>query len=187
MQYIRGIDNYKNTRPSAITLGKFDGLHQGHELLIQRVIEHQDKDGVDGIVFAFHMGQDFLMTNEEKAERLRDRIAYFIDCPFEKRIASIEAEAFIKDILVGKFHARYVVIGTDFRFGYQKRGDYRMLQKYSEQYGYQVEVVDKKCYCGREISSSYIKEELKAGNMELANILLGYECTENMKKHFDIV
>ena len=62
-----------------------------------------------------------------------------------------------------------------------------MLQKYSEQYGYQVEVVDKKCYCGREISSSYIKEELKAGNMELANILLGYECTENMKKHFDIV
>ena len=53
MQYIKGIDAYQNTRRSAITFGKFDGLHQGHNLLIQRVEEHQKKDDVNGIVVAF--------------------------------------------------------------------------------------------------------------------------------------
>lgn len=176
MQYIKGIDNYQNTRSSAITFGKFDGLHQGHDLLIQRVEEHQKKDDVDGIVVAFDMKQQGnLMTNPEKAELLKDRINYFIDCPFDEKISSMEAETFIENIIVGIFHAKYIVVGTDFHFGYQKRGDYHMLQKHSEIYGYQVEVFEKKRYEGREISSTYIKEELKKGNMELVNHLLGHK------------
>ncbi len=178
MQYIRGIENYHNTKPSAITLGKFDGLHRGHELLIKRVEEHQKNDKVDGIVFAFDMSafqKDTLLTNEEKAKHLKDRVNYFIDCPFDERIASVEAKDFIKKILVERFHAKYVVIGTDFRFGHNKQGDWRMLERYSEESGYRVEVVEKMRYNGREISSTYIKEELKKGNMELANRLLGYE------------
>lgn len=176
MQYIKGIDNYQNTRSSAITFGKFDGLHQGHDLLIQRVEEHQKKDDVDGIVVAFDMKQQGnLMTNPEKAELLKDRINYFIDCPFDEKISSMEAETFIENIIVGIFHAKYIVVGTDFHFGYQKRGDYHMLQKYSEMYGYQVEVFEKKRYEGREISSTYIKEELKKGNMDLVNHLLGHK------------
>jgi len=178
MQYVKGIENYQNTNSSAITLGKFDGLHQGHELLIERVIEHQNKDGVDGVVFAFDMSaikSDILLTNEEKAKRLEGRVAYFIDCPFDDKISSMEAEDFIEKILVNIFHAKYIVVGTDFCFGYKKRGDYRMLQKYSEKFGYQVDVIEKKRYEGREISSTYIKEELKKGNSELANYLLGYK------------
>lgn len=184
MQYIRGIEAYKNTNPSAITLGKFDGLHQGHELLIERVIHHQTEDGVDGIVFAFDMSPlfeklnkkpNFILTNEEKAKRLEGRVNYFVDCPFDERISNIQAEEFIRDVLVGIFHVKYIVVGTDFRFGYQKRGDFQMLKDYSVTYGYEVEVVEKKQYQGREISSTYIKEELKKGNAELASILLGYE------------
>lgn len=176
MQYIKGIENYHNTRSSAITLGKFDGLHQGHELLIRRVEEHQRNDNVDGIVFVFDMkNPDFLLTNEEKGKRLDGRVDYFIDCPFDKKISSMQAEEFIEKVLVNRFHAKYIVVGTDFGFGYQKRGDIHMLQKYSEKYGYQVEVIDKKQYQGREISSTYIKEELKKGNKELVNHLLGYE------------
>lgn len=176
MQYIRGIENYKNERATAITLGKFDGLHQGHELLIERVIAHQEKDGVDGVVFAFDMGADHaLLTNQEKAERLRDRVKYFIDCPFAEKIAHMEAELFIQEVLVGVFHASYIVVGTDFRFGHNRRGDVHMLEQYSEQYGYHLEVIEKKQYHGREISSTYIKEELQKGNKELVNILLGYD------------
>lgn len=196
MQYIKGIDAYQNTRASAITLGKFDGLHQGHELLIDRVEEHQQRDDVDGIVVAFDMRPlyqklnkepDFLLTNPEKAELLKNRIRYFIDCPFDEKISSIEAEKFIEQVLVGRFKAKYIIVGTDFRFGYQKRGDYHMLQQYGETYGYQVEVIDKKCYQGREISSTYIKEELKKGNIELASQLLGYKYINSDKKYFDIV
>ena len=100
---------------------------------------------------------------------------YFVDCPFDETISSVEAEDFIKDIVVGKFHARYVVVGKDFHFGHNKRGDYRMLQEYGNALGFSVEVYDKMCYGDREISSSYIKEELKKGNKDLANKLLGYE------------
>ena len=188
MQYISGIQNYHNDKPTAITLGKFDGLHQGHELLIKRVERHQKNDAVDGVVFAFDMRtSDALLTNKEKARRLQNRIAYFVDCPFDESVSSMTAEDFIRDVLINRFHAKYIVVGTDFRFGFQKRGDYQMLQLYSEQYGYEVEVVEKKRYREREISSTYIKEELKKGNHELVNILLGYNYLEFKKKHFDIV
>lgn len=183
MQYIKGIGTYQNTRDTAITFGKFDGLHQGHELLIERVVEHQRNDDVDGVVVAFDMTPLFqkqnktmevLLSNPDKAKLLEGRIDYFIDCPFDENISKIEAERFIEDIIVGIFHAKYIVVGTDFRFGYQKRGDYHMLQEYSEKYGFMVEVFEKKKYEGREISSTYIKEELSKGNVELVNRLLGY-------------
>ena len=190
MQYIRGIEGYKNTNPSAITLGKFDGLHQGHELLIERVEKHQKEDGVDGIVFAFDMTPlfqklnkefDHLLTGEEKAKRLDGRIDYFVECPFVDEISQMEAEDFIQKILVDQFHAKYIVVGTDFRFGHERRGDGDMLKKYSDKYGYQVEILEKKRYEGREISSSYIKEELRKGNLELVDKLLGYSYQENKK------
>lgn len=184
MQYIKGINSYKNTRDTAITFGKFDGLHQGHNLLIQQIEEHQRNDNVDGVVVAFDMIPLFqkqnktlevLLTNPEKAKLLEGRIDYFVDCPFDENISKIEAERFIEDIIVGIFHAKYIVVGTDFCFGYQKRGDYHMLQKYSEKYGFKVEVFEKKKYEGRDISSTYIKEEYNKGNVELVNRLLGYK------------
>ena len=184
MQYIKGIENYKNDKQAAITLGKFDGLHLGHELLISRVIEHQKQDEVDSVVFAFDMtplyekqniAYDRLLTNEEKAEKLDGRVDYFVECPFVDSIAKIEPEAFIENVLVKVFHAKYVVVGTDFRFGYKRRGDVDMLKKYSSMYDFQVEAIEKKQYQGRIISSTYIKEELKKGNISTAEELLGYE------------
>lgn len=191
MQYIRRIENYQNENRTAITLGKFDGLHLGHELLISRVIEHQKHDFVDGVVFAFDMSPLYekknmvyerLLSNEEKAKRLDGRVAYFVECPFEERIAKIEPEVFMEEILVGVFHAKYIVIGTDFCFGYQRRGNAEMLKKYSEKFDFQVEVIEKKQYQGREISSTYIKEELKKGNLSTVEKLLGYSYREHQKK-----
>ena len=118
MKYIKGIEAYQDTRNSAITLGKFDGLHLGHELLVSRVEEHQIQDDVVGIVFAFDMRPMLkklnkpywvLLTNEEKAARLDGRVDYFIDCPFDESIASMEAEDFIKKTGVD---ALAVAIGT---------------------------------------------------------------------------
>ena len=179
MQYIKGIENYQNERRTAITLGKFDGLHQGHELLIERVIEHQSEDEVDGVVFVFDMNQkDRLLTSHEKADRLNGRVSYFIDCPFDKNISTMQAKDFIEQVLVRRFHVKYVVVGSDFRFGYQKRGDIHMLKEYSQTYDYQLEVFDKKQHQGRDISSTYIKEAIKSGNLELADTLLGYKYSE---------
>ena len=70
MQYIKGMQFYQNDKKTAITLGKFDGLHRGHETLIERVIEHQKNDGVDSVVFAFDMAPLY-----EKKVRLRTKTA----------------------------------------------------------------------------------------------------------------
>lgn len=183
MQYIRGIDQYKNEKPTAITVGKFDGLHLGHEVLINRIMEHQKQDGVDAVVLAFDMSpfyqkmnRDYtsLLTNKEKAAKLDGRVDYFVDCPFDESISQIEAEDFIKDIFVGIFHAKYIVVGSDFRFGFKRLGDAQMLKEYSSIYGYEVEVMEKKKYEGREISSTFVKEELSKGNVQMAEKLLGY-------------
>ena len=183
MQYIKGINQYQNERPTAITVGKFDGLHLGHEVLMERVLEHQKQDKVDAVVLAFDMrpiyqklNKEFtcLLTNEEKAAKLDGRMDYFIDCPFDETISQIEAEDFIEKIFVGTFHAKYIVIGADFHFGHGRRGDADMLKQYSSVYGYEVEVFEKKQYEGRDISSTFVKEELRKGNVDLAEKLLGY-------------
>ena len=84
MQYIKGMQFYQNDKKTAITLGKFDGLHIGHETLIERVIAHQKNDGVDSVVFAFDMAplyeklkkkKESLITNEERAGRLLGRLS----------------------------------------------------------------------------------------------------------------
>ena len=182
MKYIKGIENYKNDNRTAITLGKFDGLHLGHELLVSKVMEYQKREGVDSVVFAFDMkSAQHLLTNEEKAARLQDRVDYFVECPFTTEIANVEAEDFIAKILVGKFHAKYIVVGTDFRFGHERRGDIQMLEQYASRYDYTLEVIEKMQYQGREISSTYIKEELQNGNIELVNELLGYTYNDYKK------
>ena len=80
----------------------------------------------------------------------------------------------MEDILVKKLHAKYLAVGTDFRFGYQRKGDYRLLQDMQQRYGFTVEVVEKEKYQGRDISSTYVREELEKGNMETVRELLGY-------------
>ena len=175
MQYIKGLENYKNDIGSAVTFGKFDGLHTGHQKLVKKVKELGIQQNIDSVVCAFDMGtQEVLMTKEERSLHLEDEVDYLVDCPFTKEFRELEAEVFIRDIIKGVFHAQFVVIGTDFRFGYGKRGDAQMLQEYAQKYDYELYVIEKERYEDRIISSTYIKETLKEGNLALTDTLLGY-------------
>ncbi len=182
MQYIRKLECYQEQKQTAVTLGKFDGLHRGHQKLVDRVKAHAS-EAVASVVFAFDMTPLYerlgrekksLMTGRERYEHLEGQTDYLIDCPFTEEISSMEAETFIKEVLVKKLHAAYIAVGTDFHFGHEKRGDIHMLRQYADLYGYELEVVEKELYQGREISSTYIKEEVRAGRMETAECLLGY-------------
>ena len=86
----------------------------------------------------------------------------------------MEAEDFIDQILCDNFHASHIVVGTDFSFGYRKKGDAAMLAAFAESRGYTLDVIEKERYQGRVISSSYIREALSRGEVELAGELLGY-------------
>ena len=159
MRYITGIESYYNRKRSAVTLGKFDGLHRGHQRLVQQIRGYASDD-IDSIVFAFDMGQQSLLTQNERRGHLEHQVDVFVLCPFTQEIRTMEAETFIKEILVERLQAAYVVVGTDFHFGYQKRGDIHMLQKYADVYGYHLDVIPKETYGERDISSTYIKEAL---------------------------
>ena len=175
MQYIRGLEHYDNARKTAVTFGKFDGLHKGHMTLVDTVKKLQDKDDVDSVVCAFDMDSPaLLMLPQERQIHLEDEVDYLVDCPFTDEIRQMRAEDFIRNIIIGTFHAAYVVVGTDFQFGYNKEGDIYMLDKFQERYGYRLIVLEKIRYENHIISSTYTKKILGTGNMDLVGRLLGY-------------
>ena len=181
MEYVAGNKEFifKNT---AITLGKFDGMHLGHQELINRVIDYKQQ-GLIAVMFTFlmHPGNLFsdkefelIYTEEEKVAKLNHSgIDVLISYPFTEETRSMEPEDFIKDILVGRLDVKVIVVGMDFRFGYKAKGDVALLKQYEEVYGYQVIAIDKKTWKHEAISSSAIRKALKQGEIEVANAMLG--------------
>ena len=175
MRIIEGTTEFQVQEETAISIGKFDGLHQGHQLLVERIVKKK-QEGLKALIFTFDFGdRPVLLLPEERREMLRKwGVDYLLECPFVESISHMEAEEFVRKILVERLHVRYLAVGTDFRFGCQRRGDYRLLQRLSAECGYEVEVVEKACWQGEEISSSRIRRELEQGRMELVNQFLGY-------------
>ena len=173
MKYITGIESYSGQKRSAVTLGKFDGLHLGHQKLIDKIISYAS-DECESIVCAFDMHRDSLMTGRERREHLEPKVDWLIDQPFTKSLREMEAEEFIDRILYKVLRAAHIVVGTDFSFGYGKCGNAALLQEMADQYGYTVDVIEKERYLGTVISSTYIKDALAQGDVKLAERLLGY-------------
>lgn len=183
MEYIRGTTSIQIKKPSVISLGKFDGLHMGHKQLLAAMLRKK-QEGLATVMFTFDIpprtlldggSSGVLTTNAEKeAVFARNGIDYLIEYPFTDRVRFMESEDFVR-LLAEKLNVRCVVAGRDFCFGHNRRGDYRTLERLAPVYGYETIIVEKKQYEGRDISSTFIREELKAGRMERVNMLLGYE------------
>ncbi len=180
MKYIEGLmDDFMMDRDTAVTLGKFDGVHLGHQQLIRRICAKK-KDGLESVVVTIWPDPQnpALLTKGEKKELLKKMgVSCWIDCPFLPEIAHMSPESFVREVLIKRLRAKYIAIGEDFRFGYQRKGDSCLLQEMQKELGYELEIVPKETYHGRVISSTYIKEALAEGNMELVTALLGYPYT----------
>ena len=168
---------------SCITLGKFDGLHRGHQKLIERIKEKRGKN-CKAVVFTFdvspksyilHTPPKYLLTYEERRE-LAENLGGDIlaECPFTEELMHMEPEAFVKEYLVDRLHGEYLAVGPDFRFGYQRKGTPQLLKELGEKYGFRTEILEKEKYKDKDISSTYIREELDQGHIEEVNRLLGY-------------
>lgn len=183
MEYIRKTLEFQIKEPTAVTLGKFDGLHRGHELLMKTVLDCSEKYHVASVAFTFDMPPrnrveeivaNVLTTNDEKQYIFEKQgIDYLIECPFTAEVMSMEPKAFIEWI-VKSLNMKFVVVGDDFRFGHKRTGDYQTLQQYEEEYGYKTIVLDKLKDSNRDISSTYVREKIADGNLRKANELLGY-------------
>ncbi|MBQ3559149.1 MAG: bifunctional riboflavin kinase/FAD synthetase [Agathobacter sp.] len=183
MKYITKTLEFKIEEPTAVTLGKFDGLHRGHELLMHTVLDCSKKYQVASVAFTFDMPPrnrveeivaNVLTTNDEKQYIFEKQgIDYLIECPFTQEVMSMEPKDFIAWIATS-LNMKYVVVGDDFRFGYKRAGGYHTLQEYEEVYGYKTIVLDKLKDSNRDISSTYVREKIADGNIRKANELLGY-------------
>lgn len=175
MNYSKGTIEFHIEGSTAVSLGKFDGLHKGHQLLIRRILEKK-KEGLSAVIFTFDFGRSQeLMSGEERRSMLEQwGVDYLLECPFVPEVSHMEPEDFVRRVLKGQLHAKYLAVGTDFRFGYQRRGDYKLLQDMALECGFIVDVVEKAKWNQRDISSTFIREMLGEGNMPLVRELLGY-------------
>lgn len=185
MEYIYGKTEfqYHNT---CVTLGKFDGLHRGHQLLLSYLSKYE-KLGYTSVMFTFDYHPSNLFSEreidliytetEKKALLLKEGPEVLISYPFTKESASMEPEEFISKVLISQLDAKIIVVGTDYGFGRKRRGNVAMLREYASVYGYELIVCDKLMLDGEVISSTRIREELKQGNIEYVNEMLGHPYT----------
>ncbi len=187
MKLITGQTELLVKGPSAVTLGKFDGIHRGHRKLLGEVLKAK-AEGLLTTVFTFGRPprtltegevQPVLLTNREKRLHLeRLGLDLMVEYPFTEDVCHMEPEAFVEQVLVKGLNAKSVVTGPDFCFGYKRRGNVELLSKLAACYGYKLTVIEKeKDSENRIISSTLVREELLCGNVERANRLLGYPYT----------
>ncbi len=174
---------FKIEEPTVVTIGKFDGRHKGHQKLLGCMLEFKKNYGFQTAVFTFDTApvtkisgtaQKVITTNQERrANMAKMGIDYLVEYPFTSDVVHLSAEDFVKQILIDKMNARAIVVGTDCGFGYQRSGNAKVLKELAPKYGYELDVISKEKENERDISSTYIKEELAQGHIEKANKLLG--------------
>ncbi len=174
MIYFQGTTDFYLAGPCVVTLGKFDGVHVGHQKLFKKVKESCNP-GDTSVAFVLNANtKDLLLTNDEQKRAMeQEGIDCLIRCPFVPEISGMAPDTFIDEILKRRLHAETVVVGTDFRFGYKRAGDAAYLQKEAQRFGLKVHVIEKEKIGGRDISSTYMREALAGGEMELLQNLMG--------------
>lgn len=173
------------TRSSVIAIGKFEGVHRGHQHILARLIEEAAARDAEAVVFTFTQNPlsylnpakcpKPLMSPEQRAQTLLDvGIDRVIMVDFDEPFATLSPEAFVKQELVGANHVTHVIVGDDFRFGSKAAGTPEVLAELGKEFGFSVEVIDEVADAefGR-ISSSRIRQALDEGDVELAARLLG--------------
>lgn len=163
--------------PSAVTIGKFDGVHRGHRKLLETVLGKKEQGLTSCMVSFFLEPKDGRTTIYSKEEQKKLVSALDVDVlaqfTLDEALRSLSAERFVKEVLCETLHAKVVVTGEDFRFGKDRAGDVKLLQALSERFGYETICVPKVELGGGRVSSTRIRELLSRGAVEDAGELLG--------------
>lgn len=184
MRLFHGIENARIARPTVLTLGVFDGLHRGHQLVMSTVVERALSLGAMPTVLTFdphpravlhpESAPPLLQTFDQKIEAFGVLgIEQVIVIRFNQAFAQIEAEDFLRDVVGERLQAREVYLGRGFAFGRGRRGNIELLQKVSERLGFHAAEVPEVRLRGRRISSSAIRALLAEGHVNLARQMLG--------------
>ena len=184
MRLFHGTDNAEIGRPTVLTLGVFDGLHLGHQLIVRTVVERARELGAVPTVLTFdphpravlhpESAPPLLQTFDQKIEALGVLgVGQTIVVRFTPEFARVRAAEFLRDVVHERLHAREVYLGRGFAFGHGREGNISLLREVSSELGFHADEVPEVRLRGQRISSSRIRELLAGGKVNLARRMLG--------------
>ena len=184
MRLFHGTDNAGIHRPTVLTLGVFDGLHLGHQLIMRTVVERARAANAIPTVITFdphpravlhpESAPPLLQTFDQKIEAFGVLgIEQTIVVRFTEQFASIRAADFLRDVVKDRLHAQEVFLGKGFAFGHNREGNIELLKRMGSELGFIAGEVPEVCLRGKRVSSSKIRELLLSGQVNLARRMLG--------------
>jgi riboflavin kinase/FMN adenylyltransferase len=185
MQIVRGLESFPpDSAPSAVALGAFDGIHLGHRAILGTAVTQARHDKLRALACTFDRHPMEVLqpdraplpitTLEERLELIAETgIDTTVVIPFTPAVAGIEAQTFVRDVLVGTLKAREIVVGFNHRFGRGARGDAKLLEALAATLGFRAHIVPALLVDGVAVSSSEIRAALQRGDLPDAARLLG--------------
>jgi len=180
-QYTDQLPYFKN---AVVTIGTFDGVHQGHKQIIQRLQEVAHNASGETVIITFHphprsvlRSHDIQLINtiEERIVLLdRAGIDHLVIVPFTDAFSQLTAEQYVEHFLIEHFHPHTIIIGYDHRFGHGRKGDYRMLEDYAAKGLFNLLEIPEHLIDNNTVSSTRIRQSIINGDIDAANQLLGY-------------
>lgn len=185
MHFIRGLHNIPQSFSGCVaTIGNFDGIHLGHQTIINALKTVAKRKDLPTLVMLFEpQPKEFFnpdkaparLTNlREKLQTLKNYgVDYVLCLPFNQAFRALTAELFIEEVLVNSLHIKHLIVGDDFQFGANRNGNFATLQQAGERHQFKVEDTNTVCQSHERISSTRVREALATGNLLEAKKLLG--------------
>jgi riboflavin kinase / FMN adenylyltransferase len=186
MQVHKNPDSLPHFHHAVLTIGTFDGVHTGHQQVIEQLKKEALQINGETVIITFDphprkivgssAGIQLINTPDEKIELLQARgIHQLVVVPFTEAFSQQTPQQYVRDFLVEKFHPHTIIIGYDHRFGKGRLGDFHLMEEMSAKYGYVLKEIPVHVQHAISVSSTRIRQAIAAGDMYTANDLLGYD------------
>jgi len=185
LKIIRNFNEHQEKTPLALSIGMFDGVHRGHQTIINQLNSISREKGFQTAILTFwpHPRTVFNPNDDLKLLNTIDEKIYLLEKngvehlflkEFDEQFRNLTGAEFVRQILIEKLNVKHLIIGHDHTFGKNKSGDFNLLKEMSTECGFEVQQVEAVNYHDRNISSTQIRNALAAGNVKEANEMLGY-------------
>ena len=186
MQVHRDLQQLPDFRNAVITIGTFDGVHTGHQYILQQLQEAAEACHGETVIITFdphprevlapHNKTVHLLTTLDEKIQLLEKwgIHHLVVVPFTKAFSELSATAYLEDFLISTFRPHTIIIGYDHRFGHNREGGLELLEAEQQKFGFQLLEIPQQVVHDLTVSSTKIRNSLQEGAILLANELLGY-------------